>query len=76
MTDSPYVNVTYGDLRKNMPPDYNERILGAIEETFGTRVTKIGTKEVVEDPDIRSSGSDESREANEIAQRWMRCAKR
>ena len=53
VTDSPYVNVTYGDFRKNMPANYNETILGAIDATFGTRVTKIGTKEVVEDPYIR-----------------------
>ena len=53
VTDSPYVNVTYGDVLKNMPADYNESILAAIDETFGTQVTKIGSKEVVEDPDIR-----------------------
>ena len=74
VTDSPHVNVTYGDLRKNLPPDYNETILGAIDETFGTRVTKIGTKEVVEDPYIRELWTGESREANEIARRWIRGA--
>ena len=35
VTDSPWVNVTYGDMLKNIPADYNEKILGAIEETFG-----------------------------------------
>lgn len=71
VTDSPYVNVTYGDLRQNMPANYNETILGAIDATFGTRVTKIGTKEVVEDPYIRELWKSESREANEIAGRWI-----
>ncbi|MCX7824310.1 MAG: twin-arginine translocation signal domain-containing protein [Verrucomicrobiae bacterium] len=74
VTDSPHVNVIYGDVRKNPPPDYNERILGAIDQTFGTRVTKIGTKEVVEEPYIRDLWSHESREANEIARRWIRNA--
>ena len=76
VTDSPYVNVTYGDRLKNMPADYNERILGAIDETFGTQVTKIGTKEVVEDQDIQNLWNSESPEANKIAQRWIRDAKR
>jgi hypothetical protein len=76
VTDSAYVNVTYGDVLKNMPPDYNEKILGAIDETFGTRVTKIGTKEVTDDEDIRSLWYSESQEAKEIAQRWVRNAKK
>jgi hypothetical protein len=75
VTDSPYINVTYGDLRRNMPPDYNEQIRGAIDSTFGTRVTKIGTKEVAEDKAIQELWSRESPEAKEIAQRWMRNAK-
>jgi len=74
VTDSPYVNVTYGDLRKNMPANYNELILGEIDAAFGTRVTKIGAKEVVEDPFIRELWQGENREANEIAARWIRCA--
>ncbi|MHC4170835.1 MAG: hypothetical protein ACYSWQ_28190, partial [Planctomycetota bacterium] len=53
VTDSPYVNVTYGDALRNMPPDYNEKILGEIEETFGVKVTKIGTKEVAADEDVQ-----------------------
>ncbi len=76
VTDSKLVNVIYGDLLKNPPPDYNEQILGAIDATFGTRVTKIGTQEVVEDSDIAQLWSSESQEANEIAQRWIRAAKK
>ncbi len=76
VTDSPYVNVTYGDVRSNMPEDYNEQILGAIDRTFGTRVTKIGTKEVVEDKDIQNLWGSDSREANEIAARWIRAAEK
>lgn len=76
VTDSKYVNVTYGDVLKNMPADYNERILGAIAQTFGTRVTKIGTREVVEDEYVRQLWTNESREANAIAQRWIQTAKR
>ena len=67
VTDSPYVNVTYGDVLKNMPPDYNEQILGMIGETFGVQVTKIGTKEVAEDEDIQNLWRNESPEANTIA---------
>ena len=76
VTDSPYVNVTYGDALKNMPPDYNEKILGAIEETFGVKVTKIGTKEVAADEDVQNLWRNESPQANAIAQRWIRNAKR
>lgn len=71
VTDSPYVNVTYGDLLKNMPEDYNERLLAAIDATFGARVTKIGTPEVVEDKDIQAFWQNDSPEANEIARRWI-----
>ena len=74
VTDSPRVNVIYGDALKNPPPDYNEQILGAIDQTFGTRVTKIGTQEVVGEPYIRELWNQESREANEIARRWIRDA--
>jgi hypothetical protein len=76
VTDSQYVNVTYGDLLRNMPRDYNERILGAIDSTFGTRVTKISSKEVTEDRDIQNLWRNESREANEIARRWIRNAEK
>ncbi len=71
VTDSKHVNVTYGDVLKNPPADYNERILDAISGTFGTRVTKISSKEVTEDRDIRKLWYEESREANEIARRWI-----
>ena len=71
VTDSPYVNVTYGDYLKNMPPDYNEKILGVIENTFGVKVTKIGTKEVAADEDVQNLWRNESPEANAIAQRWI-----
>ena len=76
VTDSPYVNVTYGDVLKHMPPDYNEKILSAIEETFGVKVTKIGTKEVAQDEDVQNLWRNESSEANAIAQRWIRNAKK
>jgi hypothetical protein len=76
VTDSPRVNVIYGDLLKNPPPDYNEQILGAIDQTFGTRVTKIGTKDVVEEPYIKELWNKDSLEANEIAKRWIANAER
>ena len=76
VTDSPYVNVAYGDHLKNLPPDYNEQILGAIRDTFGTRVTKIGTKEVVEDKEIQQLWESRSPEAEEIAGRWIRDAQK
>jgi hypothetical protein len=76
VTDSPFVNVIYGDMRRNPPPDYNERILGAIDETFGTRVTKIGTRDVVEDPEIAELWAKDSREATEIGRRWIQNARK
>lgn len=75
VTDSRYVNVTYGDHRKNMPADYNDTILAAIADTFGTRVTKIGTKEVTEDNEIRNLWHSDSPEASRIARRWIGNAK-
>ena len=76
VTDSKHVNVIYGDVQKNPPQNYNEMILGAIGETFGTQVTKIGTKEVVVDKEIRNLWDNESKEANEIAARWIGNAKK
>ena len=76
VTDSKYVNVTYGDLLRKMPADYNETILGAIDETFGTQVTKIGSKEVTEDAYVRNLWQSDSQEASEIARRWIRNAKK
>jgi len=76
VTDSPYVNVTYGDALRNISPDYNEKILGAIEETFGVKVTKIGTREVAADKDIQSLWHSESPQANAIAQRWIHNAEK
>lgn len=76
VTDSPYVNVTYGDVLKNPPPKYNETMLGAIDATFGASVTKIGTKEVVSDPQVENLWYRESAEANQIADRWIRNAQK
>ena len=75
VTDSQFVNVIYGDVLKNPPARYNETILGAIGETFGTRVTKIGSQEVTADPDLQKLWHNESKEANDIARRWIGSAK-
>jgi hypothetical protein len=72
VTNSPYLNVTYGDTLKHMPPDYNQRIQGAMSETFGVRATKIGTKEVATDKYIAEVWQGECREAQVIAARWIR----
>ena len=76
VTDSPYVNVTYGDVLKHQQANYNETVLQAIGGTFGTQVTKIGTKEVTSDPHVEGLWYRDSREANEIAQRWIRHAEK
>ena len=76
VTDSQYVNVTYGDVLKHMPARYNETFTAAIDETFGAKVTKIGTPEVVKDKDIRRLWYSESKEANDIARRWIRDAEK
>lgn len=74
VTDSPYVNVMYGDVLKHPPANYNEMMLGAIAAAFGTKVTKISSKEVTEDKDIQYLWANESKQANEIADRWIRNA--
>jgi hypothetical protein len=76
VTDSQWVNVIYGDVLKYPPPRYNELILGAIDATFGTKVTKISTKEVVADKDIESLWRSDSTEAGAIAQRWIQAAEK
>ncbi len=76
VTDSPWVNVTYGDMLKNIPADYNEKILGAIEETFGVTVTKIGTKEVAGDSEVQHLWRNAVPQANAIAKRWIDKAKK
>ncbi len=76
VTDLDYVNVTYGDVLKHMPADYNETILAAISQTFGTQVTKIGSKEVTGDSDIQHLWGSENKEANDIAKRWIRGAEK
>jgi hypothetical protein len=76
VTDSRYVNVMYGDVLKHPPANYNAMIQGAIDETFGTQVTKIGTKEVTDDEDIQELWHRDDKQANEIAQRWIRGAKK
>ena len=75
VTDSPYVSVIYGDALKEFPPArYNDMIVSAIAKTFGTKVTKIGSKEVTEDKELHDLWYQDSNEANEIAQRWIRNA--
>jgi hypothetical protein len=76
VTDSDYVNVTYGDVLKDMPAEYNDSILGAIDSTLGTQVTKIGSKEVTEDREIQLLWRNKSNEANAIAQRWIHDAEK
>jgi len=76
VTDSQWVNVLYGDVLKHPPARYNEMILGAIDETFGAKVTKISTKEIVEDKDIENLWKNESPEANAIAKRWIQAAEK
>jgi hypothetical protein len=76
VTDSQWVNVIYGDVLKNPPPRYNEMMLGAIDGVFGTKVTKISSKEVTEDKDLENLWRNESKEAVEIAQRWIGSAEK
>lgn len=71
VTDSKYVNVMYGDVLKQPPADYNATMLGAIEGTFGTRVTKISGRDVTADKDVRAIWEGNSKEARDIAQRWI-----
>ena len=76
ITDSPYVDVHHGDLnttspgdlRRKSPEEFNEIFQGAVAETLGTDITKIGTPEVVSNESVRHA--DEQR-AREIAHRWI-----
>ena len=76
VTDSPFVNVMYGDRLKNPPQNYNEIMAGAILETFGVNVIKIGSDEVCENPDIKKLWSERSARANELAKEWIRNAEK
>lgn len=76
VTDSSSVNVTYGDVLKTMTADYDPMIRDAIGRTFGTQVTKIGSREVTEDKDIQNLWEQDSPQANEIARRWIASAEK
>jgi len=71
VTDNPFVNVTYGEALKQTPEKYNELILDAILNIFGTKVIKIGSDEVCSDKEIKALWFNESKRANEIAKRWI-----
>jgi len=63
------LNTTYpGDLRQKPPEEFNEIFRAAVNEALGTRITKIGTPEVVSIQDVRNT---EEQQAREIAQRWI-----
>jgi len=80
VTNSPYVNVIHGDLsnvyegdiRQKPPEEYNRIFTKAVEESLGTKITKIGTDEVASDEDIQNI--DEG-EAEKIARMWIEEAK-
>jgi hypothetical protein len=74
VTDSPFVNVIYGDVLKNPPEYYNEKILDAIFNTLGVKVTKIGSTEVCDDPEIKKLWFEKNKKANEIAGKWIKNA--
>jgi hypothetical protein len=76
VTDSPFVNVMYGDMQKNPPDDYNEKMLAAILDTFGVKVIKIGSEVVCADNDVKKLWFEESKEAIEIANLWIRHAEK
>jgi hypothetical protein len=71
VTDSPYVNVMYGDVLKDPLEDYNEKLLEAIHASLGVKVTKIGSNEVCTDLDIKNIWYKESKKANEITNFWI-----
>jgi len=76
VTDSPYVNVIHGDLknvyegdiRQKPPEEYNRIFTKAVEESLGTKITKIGTDEVASDEDIQNIDEDK---AKRIARMWI-----
>ena len=76
VTNNRFISVVYGDVLKTSPDRYNEAILGGINETFGTKVTKIGSKEVASDKDVQNIWASNGGEARDIAQRWIRDAQR
>lgn len=76
VNDREYVNPYYGDRRKSYPHGYNEILLNAIDESFGVQVTKIGTNEVADEKQIQDLWYQDSREAEKIAQMWIREARK
>jgi hypothetical protein len=76
VTDSPFVNVIYGEVLKKPPEDYNEKILDAIFNHLGVKVIKIGTNEVCDEDEIKNIWYNESKKANEIAKTWITNAKK
>jgi len=76
ISDRPYVDVhhgdldtTYpGDLRGKAPEEFNEILQDAVNEAFGTQITKIGTREVASNQDVRNT---DEQQAREIARRWI-----
>ena len=80
LANSPYINVLHGDLqnvyegdiRQKPPEEYNRIFLNAVEESLGTRVTKIGIDEVASDEDVQNIVEGK---AEEIARMWIAEAK-
>jgi len=76
ITDNPYVDVHHGDLdtlypgdlRQKPPEEFNQIFQEALGEALGTRITTIGTPEVVSNQRVQDI---DEKEAGEIARRWI-----
>lgn len=76
ITDSPYLDVRHGDLgttypgdlRQKPPEEFSELVREAVQESLGTEIAKLGTREVASNERVQDI---ETKQAQEIAQRWI-----
>ena len=65
--------VSEGDIQ--LKKDYEKIFLDIVEKSLGTKVTKIGTKEVSSNEQIQNIWDSENKKAEEIAKMWIAEAK-
>ena len=76
VNSSQYVSSYYrGERETTYPAGFNEKILDALDKSFGTEVQKLMPDEVYEDEEIQHIWFSEDEQAEEIAKMWISEAK-